>query len=79
MTDPETADRTYIGPMTLESVEEIIAKVQPAYIDGGKERQQGSIKAIFHLARARAKWDERCCACRSAQMQCCLPWVARLH
>lgn len=30
MTDPETADRTYIGPMTLESVEEIIAKVQPA-------------------------------------------------
>ncbi len=28
MTDPETADRTYIGPMTLESVEEIIAKVR---------------------------------------------------
>lgn len=27
MTDPETADRTYIGPMTLEAVEEIIAKV----------------------------------------------------
>ena len=29
MTDPETADRTYIGPMTPETVEEIIAKVWP--------------------------------------------------
>lgn len=27
MTDPETADQTYIGPMTPELVEEIIAKV----------------------------------------------------
>lgn len=27
MTDPGTADRTYIGPMTPELVEEIIAKV----------------------------------------------------
>ena len=27
MTDPETADRTYIGPMTPELVEQIIAKV----------------------------------------------------
>lgn len=29
MTDPETADQTYIGPMTPELVEEIIAKVCP--------------------------------------------------
>lgn len=29
MTDPETADQTYIGPMTPELVEEIIAKVLP--------------------------------------------------
>lgn len=28
MTDPGTADRTYIGPMTPELVEEIIAKVK---------------------------------------------------
>ena len=27
MTDPETADRTYIGPMTPELVEQIIVKV----------------------------------------------------
>lgn len=27
MTDPGTADRTYIGPMTPDLVEEIIAKV----------------------------------------------------
>ena len=29
MTDPGTADRTYIGPMTPELVEEIIKKVRP--------------------------------------------------
>ena len=29
MTDPGTADRTYIGPMTPELVEEIIAKACP--------------------------------------------------
>ncbi|MBM4384679.1 MAG: carbamoyl-phosphate synthase large subunit [Deltaproteobacteria bacterium] len=29
MTDPETADRTYIEPMTVESVEKIIAKEKP--------------------------------------------------
>ena len=29
MTDPETADRTYVGPMTPQSVEEIIAKERP--------------------------------------------------
>lgn len=29
MTDPETASRTYVGPMTPESVEEIIAKEKP--------------------------------------------------
>ena len=28
MTDPGTADRTYIGPMTPELVEEIIAKAR---------------------------------------------------
>ena len=33
MTDPETADRTYIGPMTPELVEEIIAKVGHANIN----------------------------------------------
>jgi carbamoylphosphate synthase large subunit len=27
MTDPETADRTYVGPMTPELVEQILAKV----------------------------------------------------
>ena len=29
MTDPETADRTYVGPMTPELVEQIIAKERP--------------------------------------------------
>jgi carbamoyl-phosphate synthase large subunit len=29
MTDPGTADRTYVGPMTPESVEEIISKERP--------------------------------------------------
>jgi carbamoyl-phosphate synthase large subunit len=29
MTDPETADRTYVEPMTVESVEKIIAAEQP--------------------------------------------------
>mgnify|MGYP000052201863 CR=1 FL=1 len=29
MTDPETADRTYVGPMTPELVEQIIAKEKP--------------------------------------------------
>ena len=28
MTDPETANRTYIGPMTPELVESIIAKAR---------------------------------------------------
>ena len=31
MTDPETADKTYIGPMTLESVEKIIAQVSRSW------------------------------------------------
>ena len=29
MTDPETADRTYIEPMTVDSVEQIIAVERP--------------------------------------------------
>lgn len=29
MTDPETADRTYVGPMTPELVEQIIEKERP--------------------------------------------------
>jgi carbamoyl-phosphate synthase large subunit len=29
MTDPGMADRTYIGPMTPELVEQILAKVRP--------------------------------------------------
>jgi len=29
MTDPETADRTYIEPMTVESLEKIIARDRP--------------------------------------------------
>ena len=29
MTDPETANRTYVGPMTPETVEEIIIKEKP--------------------------------------------------
>ena len=29
MTDPGTADRTYIGPMTPELVEQILDKVMP--------------------------------------------------
>ncbi|NNL84111.1 MAG: carbamoyl-phosphate synthase large subunit [Myxococcales bacterium] len=29
MTDPETADRTYVEPMTLDSIEKIIAREQP--------------------------------------------------
>jgi carbamoyl-phosphate synthase large subunit len=32
MTDPETADRTYIEPMTVESVEQIIARERPDVI-----------------------------------------------
>ncbi|MBW2401296.1 MAG: carbamoyl-phosphate synthase large subunit, partial [Deltaproteobacteria bacterium] len=32
MTDPETADRTYIEPMTVESVEKIIARERPDVI-----------------------------------------------
>src|SRR5512134_2037669 len=29
MTDPETADRTYVEPMTVESVEKIIERERP--------------------------------------------------
>jgi carbamoyl-phosphate synthase large subunit len=29
MTDPGTADRTYVGPMTPELVEQILAKERP--------------------------------------------------
>ena len=29
MTDPETADRTYVEPMTIESLEKIIARERP--------------------------------------------------
>ena len=29
MTDPETADRTYVEPMTVSSVEQIIAEERP--------------------------------------------------
>jgi carbamoyl-phosphate synthase large subunit len=32
MTDPETADRTYVEPMTVESVEKIIAREKPDVI-----------------------------------------------
>ena len=35
MTDPGTADRTYIGPMTPELVEEIIKKVRPILCRSG--------------------------------------------
>ena len=33
MTDPGTADRTYIGPMTPELVEDIIAKASDFMLD----------------------------------------------
>ena len=29
MTDPETADRTYVEPITVEAIEKIIAKERP--------------------------------------------------
>lgn len=31
MTDPGVADRTYVGPMTVEAVEEILIKVPAGY------------------------------------------------
>lgn len=34
MTDPDTADRTYIGPMTPELVEQILAKVSQGTVGG---------------------------------------------
>ena len=29
MTDPETATRTYVGPMTVESLEDVIIQARP--------------------------------------------------
>ena len=39
MTDPGTADRTYIGPMTPELVEQILDKVWPLSVVASSLRQ----------------------------------------
>merc|ERR1719375_3008368 len=36
MTDPETADATYVGPMTTESVRDILEREQPDELIGAK-------------------------------------------
>ena len=66
MTDPGTADRTYIGPMSADLVEEIIEKVQLHVL---MPTQSPSLHQYHHHA------DVLCC--RSAQMQCCQQWEAR--
>lgn len=40
MTDPGTADRTYVGPMTPELVEQIIEKVGQGGNGAGREREE---------------------------------------
>lgn len=68
MTDPGTADRTYIGPMTPELVEEIIEKVLPAFR-----------RRIYHSNSAAMQIQESMHVCRSGQMLFYQPWEGRLH
>jgi len=42
MTDPGMADRTYVGPMTPELVEQILDKVRVGAKGGGAE-EEGSV------------------------------------
>ena len=67
MTDPGTADRTYIGPMTPELVEEIIKKVclipcrlwprsTLPTLDSGRAGSVGRLRVAEHRV-----WDLRCC------------------
>lgn len=52
MTDPGTADRTYVGPMTPELVEQIIAKV----CTGNQMGNQSGNHAWCSLTCGRVSW-----------------------
>ena len=81
MTDPGMADRTYIGPMTPELVEQILAKVRSNRSGGGAWYDTIKLSAIspvlpllvgFAQAHKPSHYH-----CRNALMLSCPPWVVR--
>lgn len=77
MTDPGTADRTYIGPMTPELVEEIIEKVSsiltwaPAVLIKKADCFSGSASRELYSDA------QPCVLCRKNLMPYCQQWEAR--
>ena len=65
MTDPGTADRTYIGPMTPELVEEILEKVHMLK------------STVFDFSMADYTSKSIVCVCRSGQMLFYPQWEDR--
>jgi len=64
MTDPGTADRTYIGPMNAELVDEILEKVRMTQLTEYRfKRTTAPLHALF---------------CRSDQMLSYPPWAVKL-
>ena len=63
MTDPETADETYIEPLNAERLEEIIAKERPEYfeyvagmeLDGGRGSKAEVIGYLIDTCRMQDK------------------------
>lgn len=81
MTDPETADKTYIGPMTPEVVATIIEKVR-----GGGTLVRVAVSSAGCVITGDVAATRHgmlivngvCAAmCRSALTRCCRPWAAR--
>ena len=65
MTDPGTADRTYIGPMTPELVEEILEKASLRVCSRAHRR----------LEPFEGMWELNVSVCRRNQMQFFQLWV----
>ncbi|MFA6609576.1 MAG: carbamoyl-phosphate synthase large subunit [Candidatus Omnitrophota bacterium] len=60
MTDPQTADKTYIEPLTVESVEKIIAKERPDALLPNLGGQTGlNLASSLHKAGVLAKYNVR--------------------
>ena len=73
MTDPEVADRTYVEPLTLAYVEEILRVETEMMRGGGGRRQQVPPLRLRRCAKAPVKMT----VLRGESLRCCLRWVVR--
>ena len=79
MTDPGTADRTYIGPMSPELVEEIIEKVSAMQLSSCRFECQRMLttKGLTVVALVNTATVIEVADCRSGQMPSCQQWVGK--